>query len=58
MLRLVRLEHEFGRFLGIFEERFGLEVNPNVLHRWGREFRQGPGNVFPGNGKQRWSEWY
>jgi hypothetical protein len=27
-----------------------LEVNPNVLHRWRREFRQGPGNVFPGNG--------
>ena len=33
-----------------------LEVNPNVLHRWRREFRQGPANVFPGNGKQRWSE--
>ena len=24
-----------------------LEVNPNVLHRWRREFRQGPGNAFP-----------
>jgi transposase len=33
-----------------------LEVNPNVLDRWRREFRQGAGNVFPGNGKQRWSE--
>jgi transposase len=33
-----------------------VEVNPNVLHRWRRELRQGPGNVFPGNGKQRWSE--
>ena len=33
-----------------------LEVNPNVLHRRRREFRQGPGNVFPGNGKQRWAE--
>ena len=22
-----------------------LEVNPNVLHRWRREFRQGPGNA-------------
>jgi transposase len=33
-----------------------LEVNPNVLHRWRREIRQGPGNVFPGKGKQRWSE--
>ena len=33
-----------------------LEVDPNVLHRWRREFRQGAGNAFPGNGKQRWSE--
>jgi transposase-like protein len=33
-----------------------LEVNPNVLHRWRRETRQGPGNVFPGHGKQRWAE--
>jgi transposase len=30
------------------------EVNPNVLHRWRREFREGPGNVFPGPGKRRW----
>ncbi len=29
------------------------EVNPNVLHRWRREFRQGPGNAFPGAGKRR-----
>jgi transposase len=27
-----------------------------VLHRWRREFRQGSGNAFPGNGKPRWSE--
>ena len=33
-----------------------LEVNPNVLHRWRRKFRQGPGNAYPGNGKPRWSE--
>jgi len=33
-----------------------LEMNPNVLHRWRREFRQGPGNAFPGAGKRRWSE--
>jgi len=32
------------------------EVNPNVLHRWRREFRQGPGNSFPGLGKLRWEE--
>src|SRR5579863_1453415 len=41
--------------VSIAEVARGLEVNPNVLHRWRREFRQGPGNAFPGNGKQRWS---
>jgi transposase len=34
----------------------GLEVSPNVLHRWKKEFRAGTGAAFPGNGKQRWSE--
>ena len=34
----------------------GLEVNPNVLQRWRREFRQAPGNAFPGNRQRRWSE--
>ena len=24
------------------------EVNPNVLQRWRQEFREGPGNAFPG----------
>jgi len=33
-----------------------LEVSPNALYRWRREFRQGPGNAFPGQGKQRWAE--
>src|ERR671918_1647852 len=33
-----------------------LEVNPNVLHRWRREFRQGPGNAFPGVGQKRWED--
>ena len=32
------------------------EINPNVLHRWRREFRQGPGNAFPGLGKRRGEE--
>ena len=32
------------------------EVKPNVLHRWRREFRQGPGNAFPGFGKRRWDD--
>jgi transposase-like protein len=34
----------------------GLEVSPNVLRRWQKEFRQGPVNAFPGNGKPRWAE--
>jgi transposase len=42
--------------VSIGEVARGLEVNPNVLHRWRQEFRQGPGNAFPGHGKQRWSE--
>src|SRR5580658_9453780 len=45
---------ERGNSIG--EVARALEVNPNVLHRWRREIREGPGNVFPGHGKQRWSE--
>jgi|SRR5215469_16263425 len=33
-----------------------LEVNPNTLHRWRREHLEGPGNAFPGNGRNRWPE--
>ena len=32
------------------------EINPNLLHRWRREFRQGPANAFRGEGKRRWEE--
>ena len=42
--------------VSVAEVARGLEVNPNVLHRWRREFHQGSGNAFPGNGKPRWSE--
>jgi transposase-like protein len=42
--------------VSIAEVARALEVNPNVLHRWRREFRQGPGNAFPGHGQRRWSE--
>src|SRR5688500_2589563 len=42
--------------ISMAEAARALEVSPNVLHRWRREFRQGPGNAFPGNGKERWSE--
>lgn len=31
-------------------------MNPNVLHRWRREFRQAPSIAFPGRGQRRWSE--
>jgi transposase-like protein len=42
--------------VSIAEAARALEVNPNVLHRWRREFHQGPANAFPGNGTPRWSE--
>ena len=42
--------------VSIGEVARALEVDANVLHRWRREVRQGPGNVFPGHGKQRWAE--
>ena len=42
--------------VSIGEVARALEVNPNVLHRWRRELRQGPGNAFPGHGQRRWSE--
>ena len=29
------------------------EVNPNVLHRWRREFRNGVEHAFPGLGKKK-----
>ena len=32
------------------------EVNPNTLYRWQKEFREGPGNAFPGTGSRRWDE--
>jgi len=52
MAALQRLE--MGASLAEVARAF--EVNPSVLQRWRREFRQGPGNVFPGLGKRRWEE--
>ena len=40
----------------IAEVARAFEVNPNLLHRWRKEFRHGPGNAFPGAGKRRWDE--
>ena len=45
---------EGGGSIGEVSRAF--EVNPNVLHRWRKEIRQGPGNAFPGHGKRRWAE--
>jgi transposase-like protein len=42
--------------ISIAEVARALEVNPNVLHGWRKEFREGPGNAFPGQGQRRWSE--
>src|SRR3954470_9751801 len=47
-----RLEAEAS----IAEVARAFEVNPNLLHRWRKEFRQGPRNAFPGLGKRRWDE--
>src|SRR6202007_2564601 len=44
------------RGCSIGEVARALEGKPNGLPRWGREVRQGPGDVFPGHGKQRWAE--
>jgi transposase len=40
----------------IAEVARAFEVDPNVLHRWRREFREGPGNAFPGLGRRRWDD--
>jgi transposase len=32
------------------------EVNPNVLHRWRREFREGVDGAFPGLGRKKVEE--
>src|SRR5205809_3879576 len=44
------------RGASIAEVARAFEVNPNTLHRWRRDFRQGPGNAFAGPGKRRWEE--
>jgi len=42
--------------IGIGELARAMEVNPNVLHRWRREVRQGQGITFRGLGKRRVEE--
>ncbi len=45
-----------GNGASVAEVARAFEVNANVLHRWRREFREGPGNAFPGAGRRRWDE--
>ena len=54
-LKLAALQRlEMGA--SVAEVARAFEINPSVLQRWRREFRQGPGNAFPGLGKRRWEE--
>jgi transposase-like protein len=39
--------------VSIAEVARALAVSANVLHRWRREFREGPGNAFSGKGRSR-----
>jgi hypothetical protein len=50
---------------GEFDRRGGTGAGgePEGAARWRREIREGPGNVFPDQGKQRWADgriadWY
>ena len=56
--RELKLEavRRLGAGVSMAEVARGLEISPNVLHRWQREFREAPGNAFPGQGQRRWSE--
>src|SRR5438552_18712612 len=40
-----------GEWGSVAEVARAFEVNANMLHRWRRDFRQGPGNAFPGRGR-------
>ena len=45
-----------GLGASVAEVARAFEVNPSLLHRWRQEFREGPGNAFPGWGRRRWEE--
>ena len=40
----------------VAEAARAFEVNANMIHRWRKEFREGPGNAFSGGGQRRWDE--
>src|SRR5947208_1414948 len=43
------------RGASIAEVARAFEVNPNTLHRWRRDFRQGPGSALPAPGRRGWA---
>jgi len=47
-------ELESGKQLAYVARR--LEINPNVLHRWRREFQNQPSKAFAGKGKRMLAE--
>ena len=47
-------ELESGKSVGYVARR--LEVNPNLLYRWRREFKEQPTGAFSGQGKQMLAE--
>src|ERR1039457_5437197 len=48
--------HRLEQGVSIGEAARALGGKSNLLDRWRKEFRIGPGNAFPGNGQQRWDE--
>ena len=42
--------------VAIAEVARACEINPNVLHRWRREFHEGVDRAFPGNGRGKADE--
>ncbi len=53
--KLAALER-LQRGASVVEVARAFEISPKMLRRWRSEFRQGPGNAFPGGGKRRWDE--
>src|SRR5712691_4739513 len=45
-----------GNGASVAEVTRAVEVNANFLNRWQREFREGPGDAFPGAGRRGWNE--
>ena len=53
---LAQQGYDWVWFLGVWQTGPAGRKVSREKQEWRREFREAPGNVFPGNGKQRWSE--